>query len=135
MKRYTLAEVQASFGLQGVSSHRHYATVCPVCGTVQSMASLVAAGADPGDVGKYFGFSCEGRFSGAGAWPNDRKKQSVRRAAAAKRGCDWTLGGLFKIHVAEVDHGDDKVYPMFDLATPDQARELESLMTTSHDEG
>lgn len=121
MKTYTLAEVHAAFAAQGVSSHRHYAVKCPMCGTVQSMAALVQSGADPATVHKPFGFSCEGRFNNAGPWPNDKDAQDKRE----KRGCDWTLGGLFKIHKAEVQQEDGTVEPMFDIATPDEAQELE----------
>ena len=129
--RRSHAEVMALFEVQGVSSHRHYATVCPMCGTVQSMASLVNSGADPSTVERSFEFSCEGRLSGAGPWPNSEKKQAARRAAGP-RGCDWTLGGLFSIHKAEVttitDGGDERVSPMFDVATPEQAQALEAAL-------
>ena len=127
--RRTHDEVMALFAAQGVSSHRHYAVVCPMCGTVQSMASLVNSGADPSTVERIFAFSCEGRLTGAGPWPNAKKKQASRRVSGP-RGCDWTLGGLFKIHTAELitgDGGDETLSrPMFDVATPEQARALEA---------
>jgi hypothetical protein len=121
MKTYKLSEVHAAFAAQGVSGHRHYATKCPICGTVQSMASLVAAGAKPETVERSLGFSCEGRFNGAGAWPRDPKAQASRE----KRGCDWTLGGLFQLHEAEVEYENGEKSPMFDLASPEEAQALE----------
>jgi hypothetical protein len=107
MKTYTLPEVHTAFAAQ--------------CGTVQSMASLVQSGAEPDSVHKSFGFSCEGRFNGAGAWPNDKEAQATRE----KRGCNWTLGGLFQIHTAEVQQEDGTVEPTFDVATPEEAQALE----------
>ena len=123
--RYSVAQIQAAFALQGVTSHRHYATVCPICGTVQSMSSLVRSGADIETVERFFGFSCEGRFSGAGPWPSAGKKQAARRSSG-RRGCNYTLGGLFKIFDAEIEGEDGRVQPMFDLASPEQARRLEA---------
>lgn len=108
---------------QGVSTPNHYAVVCPMCKTVQSMASLILAGADPVKIESVFGFSCVGRFNDAGPWPNDPKKQRRR----LESGCDWTLGGLFKIHELEVTNmpGRDTPRPCFALATPEQAQALE----------
>lgn len=92
----------------------HVAAVCPMCGTVQSMASLVAAGAGKSEeeVSKYFGFSCVGRWANAG--PPDRKRPPGK-------GCNWTLGGLLHLHKLEVITPDGNHHPHFELATPEQA--------------
>ena len=112
---------------QGASAREHVAFVCVVCGTVQSMASLMKAGASPERVESLVGFSCEGRLTNAGSWPRagDRSVKASKRRKI--RGCDWTLGGLFKIHQLEVVD-DDKPHPRFTFATPEQARTLESAM-------
>lgn len=70
---------------------------CPHCGEAQSAEDLVAAGVDKADVQKYIGFSCIGRFT-------------------KERGCDWTLGGFFKIHELEIVTEDGTHHPHFDLA-------------------
>lgn len=101
---------------QGVSSRWHAAFVCPACGTVQSAQSLIDAGASSEEVGKYLGFSCVGRWTGAPAH---------RRGDAPGKGCDWTLGGLFKIHKLEVVTPDGVHHPSFEVASPEQAQKLE----------
>jgi hypothetical protein len=108
-KTITLAEFQEACKGQGVP-REHIATKCPVCETVQSMADLVAAGVEEPD--RTFGFSCIGRFTGAGA---------KKRGEAPGRGCDWTLGGLLTIHTLEVETPDGKKHPYFELATPEEA--------------
>ena len=72
---------------------------CPRCGVLQSANDLINAGAGStfDEVEKYLGFSCIGRFPKANG-----------------RGCDWTLGGLFRIHVLEVKTPDGKVHPSFE---------------------
>lgn len=129
MKTYKLAEVHAAFKAQGVSSHRHYAVKCPICGTVQSMASLVASGDNPDKVDRHFAFSCEGRFSGAGEWPRDKKAQAAR----TKRGCNWTLGGLLQLHQAEVEYEDGEKSPMFDIALERVAEKIAAAIRADVD--
>lgn len=128
MDKMTQAEAIEALKAQGVSSHRHYATKCARCGTVQSMASLVDAGADPEKVDRYFGFSCEGRFNGAGEWPNDPGEQAKRQ----KRGCNWTLGGLLTLHKFEIELPDGETSPMFEIATPEEAQSLEAELAVAH---
>ena len=69
---------------------------CPICKTLQSADDLVAAGAGQNfeDVEKYLAFSCVGRFDGT-------------------KGCDWSLGGLFKLHKLEVVTPDGEHHPRF----------------------
>lgn len=104
---------------QGVSAREHYAFVCPMCKTVQSAADLIRAGAGKTfpDVESIIGFSCVGRFTKAGPYKKDEPPG---------RGCDWTLGGLFRIHELEVIADGAVVHPHFEIATPAQAQEHEA---------
>ena len=113
----TLDEFQARLQAQRVPSRRHVAMKCPVCGTVQSMDSLIraGAGADEEAVEKFIGFSCVGRWTFAG--PH-------KPGTPPGRGCDWTLGGLFQIHTLEVETPDGKRHPTFEVASPEEAQEL-----------
>jgi hypothetical protein len=110
----TVAEYHSALNAQGVPQD-HLAMKCPMCGTVQSAADLIAAGAgtDFREVERYLGFSCVGRFIGAGGH---------KEGTPPGRGCDWTLGGLFQIHELEVVTPDGEHYPRFILATPEEAQ-------------
>jgi hypothetical protein len=94
-----LAEAQRRFGTDVLD----WRFVCPKCHTAQSVRELqdavVAAGGSEDEVVKYVAFSCIGRFAG----PNGP-------------GCDWTLGGLFRIHTLEVVMPDGARRPTFELA-------------------
>lgn len=120
-EQITVAEFHSRLRAQGVANQNHAALVCPICGTVQSMASLVEAGATKEEAERLIGFSCEGRLTGAGPWPN--KPNAKRRAV---RGCDWSLGGLFKLHRLEVTADGEPPHPRFEVATPEQAQALAS---------
>lgn len=96
------------------------AFICPMCDTVQSMASLVDAGVPKDEVHNYIGFSCEGRWRDAGS-PMDKKRDKTIR------GCNWTLGGLFKLHKMEVMVDGEPNHPFFEPATPEQAQELAEI--------
>ncbi|MNM76912.1 hypothetical protein D3C81_887510 [compost metagenome] len=115
MKTLTVSEFRAAIDAQSVD-REDIAFICPRCATVQSARSLIAAGAglDYDSVGKYLGFSCVGRFTGAGS----------ARAQPDGAPCDWTLGGLFALHELEVVTEDGKAHPHFEVATPDQARAI-----------
>lgn len=106
-----LAEVRK----QGVPSE-HIAYKCCVCGTIQSGMSLIRAGAgkDFAAVSSTVGFSCVGRFTGAG---------SHKKGTPPGRGCNYTLGGLFKLNTYEVVK-DGEQHPLFEPATPAEAKEL-----------
>lgn len=116
MKTVTMQEFHLLCRAQGVPEKKNIAFICPMCGTVQSGATLISAGAGATmvDVEKYIGFSCVGRFTGQGA-PGK---------ADAGCGCNWTLGGLFQMHKMEVVMDDGKSCPIFELATPEQAQAL-----------
>ncbi|SHE67000.1 hypothetical protein SAMN02745157_0676 [Kaistia soli DSM 19436] len=117
IKRITVDELHAAFKAQGVPSREDIAVKCPICGTVQSLRSLVAAGAGktPDEAERFIGFSCVGRWTNAG--PH-------RKGSASGKGCDWTLGGFFKLHnLIVIDHAGAE-HPYFDLASPDEAQTL-----------
>lgn len=123
MVTMSLEEFQAAILAQGVPQE-HVALICPRCGTVQSARDLIAAGAgaDFDAVERYLGFSCVGRFTGA---PGARKKPDGKP-------CDWTLGGLFRLHKLEVVTPDGKAHPRFELATPEQAKAHMQESTHAH---
>lgn len=114
MKTMTIKEFFAALQAQGVKAREDLAVVCPRCKTVQSARDLIAAGAgaDFVAVDGYVGFSCVGRWTGAG---------SPRKTPDGKP-CNWTLGGLFSLHTLEVVTEDGKHHPRFELATPEQAQ-------------
>lgn len=56
---------------------------CVRCGNVQSHESVKARNPEIGDTSSWIFFACEGR-----------RTQGV--------GCDWSLGGLFRLHRLEV---------------------------------
>lgn len=114
MKTMTVEEFQAACKAQGIPTQSDVAVICPRCKTIQSARDLIAAGAgaDFESVSSYLGFSCVGRFTGAG---------SPRKVPDGKP-CNWTLGGLFSLHELEVITPDGKHHPHFELATPEDAQ-------------
>lgn len=114
MKTMQLEEFRQTLKAQGVP-HEHFAFRCPMCSTVQSAHDLIAAGAgtDFESVEKYLGFSCVGRFTGAGS-PSGTKGKGI--------GCNWTLGGLFQTHELEVVTEDGERHPRFEPVTPEEAQ-------------
>lgn len=118
MRKITLKEFQTELKAQGVE-REHFAFVCPVCSTVQSGTSLIKAGTAKNFalVETQIGFSCVGRFTNAGP----HKKENP-----PGKGCDWTLGGLFRIHKLEVIGPDGAIHPYFEIATPEQAQFLKA---------
>ncbi|WP_282265519.1 VVA0879 family protein [Stenotrophomonas sp. PS02298] len=115
MKTLTVSEFRAAIAAQKVD-REDIAFICPRCATVQSARSLIAAGAgvDFDSVERYLGFSCIGRFTGAGS----------ARTKPDGAPCNWTLGGLFQLHELEVVTEDGKAHPHFEVATPEQARTI-----------
>ena len=113
MKTMTIEEYHAALKAQGTKDRAALVMVCPMCGTPQSANDLIAAGAGKTleDVEVYLGFSCVGRWTGAGS---PRKEQDGKP-------CNWTLGGLFSFHNLEVVTPDGERHPRFEVATPEQA--------------
>lgn len=122
MKTMTLAEFQAALLAQGVKSRSDFAVVCPMCKTVQSARDFIASGAgsDFEAVEHYLGFSCFGRFTGAGS----------PRSKADGKPCNWTLGGLLHLHTLEVVLPDGMHFPTFEPATPEQAQQHQQELST-----
>ena len=81
--------------------------ICPVCDTIQSAEDLIAAGVDKAKVKNYIGFSCIGRWTGAGSHLESKGKG---------KGCDWTLGGFFHAHTLEIEYAEGKKQASFELA-------------------
>lgn len=46
--------------------------------------------------------------------------------------CNWTLGGLFRLHELEVITPDGKAHPTFAVATPAQAQAHEATKAVPH---
>lgn len=115
MKTMTINEFHAACKAQGVPDRNDVAFVCPMCGTVQSARDLIQAGvgANMESVERYLGFSCVGRFTGAGS----------PRSEPDGHPCNWTLGGLLRTHTLEVIVADGSRHPTFELASPEQAQE------------
>lgn len=113
MKTLTLEEFQAKCRAQA-NSHEEIVFVCPMCKTPQTALDFIAAGAgkDFGEIERYLGFSCIGRFTGA---PSPRQVPDGQP-------CDWTLGGLFALHTLEITTPDGKSHPHFELATKEMAQ-------------
>jgi hypothetical protein len=125
MEVISVEEAHARMKAQQVSAREHVAFKCPICKTVQSMASLVRAGAPADKVENVIGFSCEGRFTGVGPMPREKDRTAKASRRREQRGCDWTLGGLFHIHELEVDTPNGR-QPSFAIASPEEAQALET---------
>lgn len=109
----TLEQFQSALKAQEVP-REHMAIKCPMCKTVQSATDLIAAGAGGTfeEVERVLGFSCVGRWLGA----------ESPRAQPDGKPCNWTLGGLFHTHRLEVVTEDGKRHPVFEPATPEEAK-------------
>lgn len=118
-----LDEFRAEIKAQGLEP-LDYAFICPACNTIQSARWLIAAGAgaDFDAVQGTLGFSCVGRFTGAGG---DKREEG--------KGCDWTLGGLFQIHKLTVVTPEGQKHPHFEVASPAQAKALRDVLLTEQD--
>lgn len=115
MKTMTIEEFYAALKGQGVPSKEDLAFICPRCKTVQSAADLISVGAGSSfdEVEGYLAFSCIGRWTDAG--PVDKETRPGD-------GCNWTLGGLFKLHDLEVVDEDGESHPRFMPASPEAAQ-------------
>ena len=129
MEQISISAVRKKLKEQGVSSRHHYAFKCPTCGTIQSMALLIKEGCNPDKVENYIGFSCVGRFNNAGPPPSKDDKKN-----RDKIGCNWTLGGLFRLHKMEIIDDEGTAHPHFALATPEEAMELEISLISQENE-
>lgn len=90
---------------------------CPLCKTIQCANDLINVGAGKtfDEVEKYLGFSCVGRWTNAGP--------AKKNGESNGKGCDWTLGGLFRLHELEVVTPDGEKHPRFEPVTKKEAQE------------
>lgn len=112
MKTMTLDDFQAEC-MERFPSSLQTAVKCPMCETIQTAQDFINAGQGHSfdDVQGLLGFSCIGRYTGAG----------TPRAKPDGKPCNWTLGGLFRMHKLEVVTPDGKAHPHFELATKAEA--------------
>jgi hypothetical protein len=95
MKRLSLKEYTDLFEERFGKDHKNWKVKCPHCGEVQSIQDFLELNIE--DPMNKWGFSCIGRWD-------------------KKRGCDWTLGGLFQIHHLEVLDEEGNAHPRFEVA-------------------
>jgi hypothetical protein len=109
MRRMTIAEFHDAIRAQNAPSREDITFVCPMCGVHQSARDLIAAGAggDFDSVERFLGFSCVGRWLCA----------DTPRTKIDGKPCNWTLGGLFRLHKLEVVDEAGKAHPRFELAS------------------
>lgn len=112
MKTMTLDDFQAEC-MERFPSSLQTAVKCPMCGTIQTAQDFINAGQGHSfdDVQGLLGVSCIGRYTGAGS----------PRAKPDGNPCNWTLGGLLRMHKLEVVTPDGKSHPHFELATKAEA--------------
>lgn len=123
METIKLDEFRNRLKAQGTSDRKHAAFKCPMCKTVQSITSFTRAGTDAETAERYVGFSCVGRVVGAEA----------PREQPDGKPCDWTLGGLLRLHVLEVIDDEGKSHPYFEVATPEEAQALQAATAAMGD--
>jgi hypothetical protein len=98
VKTYSLKEWRAKGKeLYGTDDILEWPLVCPNCGTIQKGIDLLQEGMEADKALNYLGFSCIGRFN-----------------SKNKKGCDWSLGGLFQIHEVEIEMDGD-TRPVFNF--------------------
>lgn len=102
MKTVTLEDFQTEGERRFGKERKNWQLQCPQCKQAMIAEDYRAAGVLVDDINKYVGFSCVGRF-------NDGKK-----------GCDWTLGGLFQIHELEIQDEEGNMHPHFDFPPEEQ---------------
>ncbi len=98
MRRITLEQFREEIKAQGCDRIEDVKFICPRCKTEQCAQDLIdsGAGTNMDEVEGYLGFSSVGRFN-------------------KDKGCDWTLGGLFRIHELEVETPDGVFHPRFEV--------------------
>lgn len=123
VRKVQISEFHGALRLQGIPERQHLVFICPMCGTAQSAADLIAAGAGDSfdEVETYVGFSCVGRWTNAGS---PRKKPDGNA-------CNWTLSGLFQTHTYAVITEDGQSNPLFEPASPIVAQAHYTARSTS----
>ncbi len=108
-----VAEATKRFGPKA----RNWQFVCPACGTLQTPQQFLDAGVSEDKVRTVMGFSCIGRYTGQG----DAGIAAKSKGLPWDRGCNWTLGGLLRIHTLALILDDGSHSPIFELAPPANA--------------
>jgi hypothetical protein len=92
---------------------RKWKFICPACRTVQTIEDLLNAGLPRNQVDGVVAFSCIGRLTGQ----SDEGITAKNNGLPWTKGCNWTLGGLLRIHKLEVTFGDGgPPRPCFEIA-------------------
>lgn len=110
----TLEAFKAEYKAQA-EKREDIVVICPACGSLQNGHDLIRAGAGEtmDDLEGSFGFSCVGRWTDKGS--------ATEAVKAEGKGCNWTLGGLFRIHKLAVVDPDGEEHPFFELASKEDA--------------
>jgi len=99
-RQVLLADYRAEGTKRFGEDRKKWLYVCPICKTVQGYGDFKRLPEEMSDdkIASYLAFSCIGRFT------------------EGKKGCDWTLGGLFQIHTLEVIDDEGRKHPRFEFA-------------------
>ncbi|MGB1270436.1 MAG: VVA0879 family protein [Endozoicomonas sp.] len=97
MKTYSIEEWKKKGGDRFGKDWKKWKFICPNCKTIQCTQEIIDTGINEDEAQGYLGFSCIGRFDDS-------------------KGCDWTLGGLFLIHDAEILIEGGPPRPVFEFA-------------------
>lgn len=125
-RRLTLAQFDAEKAGQDMPAE-HVATMCPACGTVQSVASLLLAGSIGRNAARLsVGYACEGLLRGAGP------AVAGRPAIDGARGCNFMLDFSSRRQRLEVWTAHGQWTPHFELASPADAQALRAAVLARH---
>ena len=97
-----IEEGKCKFGIDA----SNWKLVCPMCNTAQSINDFIEAGIDMDEAKKAIGFACIGRYTNKGTPAEELNKN---------HGCNWTLGGILRMHKLEIICEDGEVLPHFDI--------------------
>ena len=95
LRRISHAKFLEELTTKYTTDKNKWAFKCPSCGNVQTIQDFIDIKENPTNVN----FSCIGRYTEG-------------------RGCNWTLGGLLKIHSLEIEMDDSRktISPSFEIA-------------------
>lgn len=93
----TLEEWRAEAKIRFGDNSRLWAFKCARCGGIQTVQDFIDSGSTEKEAHSRAHFSCIGR-------------------QVKGRGCDWSLGGLFRIHTLEVKTPEGELVPVFEFA-------------------
>ena len=115
IRRYTYDEWKAEGKRLFGNSIWDWLYVCPMCGHVQGAHEFAErTEIKKDDYHKYIGFSCIGRYLKYQK-PLPGQDEHAFPVKMKGGGCNWTLGGLFNIHNAEVVKDDGIPISVFEF--------------------